>query len=315
MPPWCKIQNYYLYVQSMGATPAPSLELIKWRGQKILSRQHSWLKRVGWEKWFDLDIWTLDLKINWDHQPLHQVWYWSSEWVKRYWADNTVGWEEWFDLTFEHVTRKSIGIIYSLRTTPAPSLVLIKWMGSKDIKQTTQWAEKSGLTWLLNMWPENQYLRDHILIEGNPCTKFGIDQVKGSKYIKQTKQWAEKRGLTLTFEHVTWKSIGIIYSLRATPTPSLVMIKWRGSKDIERTTQWAEKSGLTLTFEHVTRKSIGIIYSLRATPAPSLVLIKWRSQKILSGQHLVYRPTDRPTYRPTVAKQYAQFFKGGITTV
>ena len=31
-------------------------------------------------------------------QPLHQVWYWSSEGVKRYWADNTVGWEEWFDL-------------------------------------------------------------------------------------------------------------------------------------------------------------------------------------------------------------------------
>ena len=101
--------------------------------------------------------------------------------------------------------------------------------------------------------------RNHLLIEGNPCTNFGIDQVKGSK-------------------------------------------------DIEQTTQWAEKSGLTLTFEHVTWKSIGIIYSLRLTPAPSLVLIKWRGQKILSGQHLVYRPMDRPT----VAKQYAPFFKGGI---
>ena len=108
-------------------------------------------------------------------------------------------------------------------------------------------------------------------------------------------QWAEKSGLTLTFEHVTWKSIGVTYLLRATPAPSLVLIKWRGLKYIEQTTQWAEKSGLTLTFEHVTWKSIGIIYSLRATPAPSLVLIKWRSQKILSGQHLVYRPTDRPT--------------------
>ena len=65
-------------------------------------------------------------------------------------------------------------------------------------------------------------------------------------------------------------------------------------KDIERTTQWAENRGLTLTFEHVTWKSIRIIYSLRATPAPSLVLIKWKGQKILSGQHLVYSPTDRP---------------------
>ena len=45
--------------------------------------------------------------------------------------------------------------------------------------------------------------------------------------------------------------------------------------------------------------TIGVIYLLRATPAPSLVLIKWRGQQILSGQHLVYSPTDRPTYQPT----------------
>ena len=37
----------------------------------------------------------------------------------------------------------------------------------------------------------------------NPCTKFGIDQVKGSKDIEQTTHWAQKSGLTLTFEHVT----------------------------------------------------------------------------------------------------------------
>ena len=36
----------------------------------------------------------------------------------------------------------------------------------------------------------------------NPCTKFGIDQVKGSKDIKRTTQWAEKSDLTLTFEYV-----------------------------------------------------------------------------------------------------------------
>ena len=37
----------------------------------------------------------------------------------------------------------------------------------------------------------------------NPCTKFGIDQMKGSKDIEQTTHWARKSGLTLTFEHVT----------------------------------------------------------------------------------------------------------------
>ena len=68
---------------------------------------------------------------------------------------------------------------------------------------------------------------DHLFIEGNPCTKFGIDQVKGSKNIERKIQWAEKSDLTLTFDHLTWKSIGIIHSLRATPVISLVLIKWR----------------------------------------------------------------------------------------
>ena len=45
--------------------------------------------------------------------------------------------------------------------------------------------------------------RDHLLIEGNPYTKFGIDQVKGSTDIERTTQWAEKSGFTLTFKHVT----------------------------------------------------------------------------------------------------------------
>ena len=127
------------------------------------------------------------------------------------------------DLTFNRV--------YLLcRSKTCPKQVTKWW---KYIKWTTHWAQKSGLTCPLNMWPEIN--RDYLLTEGKPCTKFGIDQVKGSKDIKRTTQWAEKCGLTLTFEHVNWKSIGIIYSLRATPAPSLVLIKWR-SKDIERTT-------------------------------------------------------------------------------
>ena len=54
-------------IYSLRATPAPNLVLINWRGQKILSRQHSGLRKVGWEEWFDLDLWTCDLKINMDH--------------------------------------------------------------------------------------------------------------------------------------------------------------------------------------------------------------------------------------------------------
>ena len=85
-------------IYSLRATPAPNLVLIKWRGQKILSGQHSGLRRVVCP--WPLKIWPenqLGLFTHWG-QPLHQVWYWSSKGVKRYWPDNTVVWEEWFDL-------------------------------------------------------------------------------------------------------------------------------------------------------------------------------------------------------------------------
>ena len=67
----------------------------------------------------------------------------------------------------------------------------------------------------------------YILCRSKACLK----QVsKGLKYMKWTTHWAQKSGLTLTFEQVTWKSIGIIYFLGATPEPNLVLIKWRGQK-------------------------------------------------------------------------------------
>ena len=121
--------------------------------------------------------------------------------------------------------------------------------------------------------------------------------------------WAKQSGLTLIFEHVTWKSIGIIYLLGAIPAPSLVLMKWWGLKILSR-----QHSGLRRVLDldlwTCDLKINRDIYSLRATPAPSLVLIKWRGQKILSGQHLVY--TDQPTYRPTDSyKTICPPFQGG----
>ena len=120
------------------------------------------------------------------------------------------------------------------------------------------WADNTlgSKEWFdFNLWTcDLKINRDHLLIGGKPCTKFGIDQVKGSKDIERTTHWAEKSGLTLTFDHVTWKSIGIIYSLRATPARSLVLIKWMGQKILSGQhtglRRVGEKSGLTLTFEH-----------------------------------------------------------------
>ena len=122
---------------------------------------------------------------------------------------------------------------------------------------------------------------DYLLIGRNPCTKFGIDQVKGSKDIEETTHWAQNNGLTFNFENVTWNSIGIINSLGE---PHIDVWYW-SSEGVKR--YWAhntlsskERFDLELwTWRPI--KSIGIIYSLRAALAPTVVLIK----KILSGQH------------------------------
>ena len=131
------------------------------KGSKDIERTTQWAEKSGLT--LNLNLWPENHKGSSTHwgQPLHQVWYWSNEGVKRYWSDNTVGWEEWAEEWFD----------------------LDRWTFNLKIN------------------------RDHLLNEGNPCTKFGIDQVKGSKDIEQTTQWAEKSelrsGLTLTFEHLT----------------------------------------------------------------------------------------------------------------
>ena len=56
--------------------------------------------------------------------------------------------------------------------------------GLKYIKLTTHWAQE----WFdLDLWTCDLKINmDHLLTEGNPCTKFGIDQMKGSKDIEWT---------------------------------------------------------------------------------------------------------------------------------
>ena len=97
--------------------------------------------------------------------------------VKRYWPCGLT-------LTFEHVTWKSIGIIYSLRATPAPSLILIKWRGQKILS-----GQHSKLRRVVWPWPwtcDLEINKDQLLIEGKFCTKFCNDQVKRSKDIERT---------------------------------------------------------------------------------------------------------------------------------
>ena len=110
---------------------------------------------------------------------------------------------------------------------------------------------------------------------------------------EKTLNFSETRNVSVTYMP-PWCKIQVYLVCRSKTCTKQVS---KGIKYIKWTTHWAQKSGLTLTFKQVTWKSIGIIYSLRATTVPSLVLIKWKGQKILSGQHLVYRRTDRHTDR------------------
>ena len=77
--------------------------------------------------------------------------------------------------------------------------------------------------------------RDHLLIDVNPCTKFGIDQVKGSKDIKRTTHWAEKSGLTLTLEHVTLQINRDHLLIDVNPCTNFGIDQVKGSKNIEQT--------------------------------------------------------------------------------
>ena len=64
-------------------------------------------------------------------------------------------------------------LLYRSKTCPKQVSKKLKY-----IKLTTEWFD-------LDLWTFDLKInRNHLLIEGNPCTKFGIDQVKGSKDIE-----------------------------------------------------------------------------------------------------------------------------------
>ena len=101
---------------------------------------------LGSKEWYDLDLWTCNLKFNRDHlligrNPCTKFGIDQAKGSKD--IERTTQWAEkgGLTLTFEHVTWKSILIIHSLSANPAPSLVLIKWTGQKILS-----GQQSGLT-------------------------------------------------------------------------------------------------------------------------------------------------------------------------
>ena len=113
-------------IYSLGASTVLSLTTSKQRGQKILIRKHFFKGQQ-----FNLDLWPCDFKVNRGHLLPRGIWQLSSKGIKRYWVDNIFSKTNDLTLTFDHVTSKSIGVIYCFGASNVPSLTTFKQRGQK----------------------------------------------------------------------------------------------------------------------------------------------------------------------------------------
>ena len=110
---------------------------------------------------------------------------------------------------------------------------------------------------------------------------------------------------TLTFVHMIWTSIEVIFSLKAFTIPRLATFKQRG-QDIFSGQHFLSKTRrLVLTFDHVIWKLIGVTYSLGAFTVPSLEISSKGVKRYWSDTAW---STDRPTGR---YKTICPFFQMG----
>ena len=130
------------------------------------------------------------------------------------------------------------------------------------------------MTFDLDLWPTDlKIIRDHLLTKDYLPTKFEASGAKRSWVISCTRWSKLAWPLTLTFDLLTWISIGIIYSPRTIYLP-----RWSfwGKAFLSYQLHKVKKTGMT--FDLLTWKSIGIIYSPRPIYLPSLKLL---------GQHVL----------------------------
>ena len=176
---------------------------------------------------FDLDLWPTDLNINRDHLLTKDYLptKFEASGAKRSWVISCTRWSKlaWpLTLTFDLLTWKSIGIIYSPRTIYLPSL---KLLGRSVLELSVAQGEVNWhdlWPWPLTYWPEYQW--DHLLTKDYLPTKCEASGAKCSWVISCTR-WSELAwSLTLTFDLLTWISIGIIYSPRTIYLPSLKLL-------------------------------------------------------------------------------------------
>ena len=127
-----------------------------------------------------------------------------------------------FTLTFDLLTWRSIGVIYSSRTIYIPSLKLLRQSILELSVAQGELTWHDLWPWPLTYWPV--FNRGHLLIKDYPPTKFEASGAKRSWVISCTRWSKLAWPLTLTFDLLTWKSIGIIYLPRTIYLPSLKLL-------------------------------------------------------------------------------------------
>ena len=126
---------------------------------------------------FDLDLWPSDLKINRDHLLTKDYLptKFKASGAKRSWVISSTRWSKlaWpLTLTFDLLTWKSIGIIYSPRTIYLPSL---KLLGQSVLELSVAQGE---VNWH-DLWPTDLKInRDRLLTKDYVPTKFKASGAK-----------------------------------------------------------------------------------------------------------------------------------------
>ena len=105
---------------------------------------------------------------------------------------------------------------------------------------------------------------------------------------------------------MTWKSeVILFYSLQPITLPSLVIIKQRSFYNDRVVNTGMKTSNLTLTLTMWLENQEGL-FPLKTTTVSSLVTIKLQGQTLLSRQHLVSRPSNRPNDMQNIYKRGGQ---------
>ena len=146
---------------------------------------------------FDLLTW-MSIGIIYSSRTTYQVWSfrgkaWLSYPLHKVWKT---------DMTFDLLSWLSIGIIYSSRTIYRPSLKLLG-------QSVVELSVAQGLRDWHDLWPIDLTInRDHLLIKDYLPTKFEACGAKRCWVIRCTRFGRLTWPLTLTFDLLTWLSIG-----------------------------------------------------------------------------------------------------------